>query len=44
MVKESKHHKESKKKPSMSLKEKRAKKHEKKHHKEEHQIDMHIPE
>jgi hypothetical protein len=44
MVKESKHHyKESKKKPGMSLKEKRAKKHEKKHHKEEHQIDMHIP-
>lgn len=44
MVKESKHHKDSKKKPLMSLKEKRAKKHEKKHPKDEHRIDAQIPE
>lgn len=39
MVKESKHRKESKKKPTMSLKERRAKKHEKRQHKQEHRID-----
>lgn len=39
MVKESKHRKESKKKPTMSLKERRAKKHEKRQQKLEHRID-----
>lgn len=42
MAKESRNRKEGKKKPLMSLKEKRAKKHEKKFHKEEHQIE-HLP-
>lgn len=40
MAKESKHRREDKKKPQMTLKERRAKKHEKKFHKEEHQIDQ----
>lgn len=39
MAKESKHRKEDKKKPQLSLKERRAKKHEKKQHKLEHHID-----
>ena len=44
MVKETKHRKEDKKKPTMSLKERRAKKHEKKYHKDEHFIDTSMPE
>lgn len=40
MAKESKHRREDKKKPQMTLKERRAKKHEKKVHKHEHQIDQ----
>ena len=41
MAKETKHHKDERKKPTMSLKERRAKKHEKKQLKfeQEHQID-----
>lgn len=39
MSKESKHRKEDRKKASMTLKERRAKKHEKKMHKQEHRID-----
>lgn len=39
MVKEAKRRKEDKKKPQMSLKERRAKKHEKRQHKSEHRID-----
>lgn len=39
MSKESKHRREDRKKPTMSLKERRAKKHEKKSHKQEHRID-----
>lgn len=44
MAKESKHHKDQRKKPTMSLKERRAKKHEKKQHKQEHFIetDTHV--
>lgn len=38
MAKESKHRRDERKKPTLSLKEKRAKKHEKKRHKEEHHI------
>ncbi len=37
MAKESKHRKDERKKPSMTLKEKRAKKWEKKHHRVEHE-------
>lgn len=40
MAKESKHRKDVRKKPSMTLKERRAKKHEKKLHKQEHQIHL----
>jgi uncharacterized membrane protein len=40
MTKESKHRREDKKKPQMTLKERRAKKHEKKYHKLDHQIDQ----
>jgi len=39
MAKESKHRRMEKKKPTMSLKERRQKKHEKRQHKQEHQID-----
>lgn len=42
MAKESKYQREDKKKPQMTLKERRAKKHEKKQHKYEHQIDEHL--
>ena len=42
MSKESKHRKEDKKKPQLSLKERRAKKLEKKHHKDPHFIDQPI--
>ena len=40
MAKESKHRKDIRKKPSMTLKERRAKKHEKKMQKEEHHISL----
>lgn len=43
MAKESKHRKDQKKKPTMSLKERRVKKHEKKFHKT-HFIDEHVVE
>lgn len=39
MSKEAKNRKEDKKKSTMTLKERRAKKHEKKSHKQEHRID-----
>lgn len=39
MARESKHRKDQKKKPTLSLKERRAKKHEKKQHKDEHFIE-----
>lgn len=39
MSKENKQRREDKKKATMSLKERRAKKHEKKAHKQEHRID-----
>lgn len=39
MAKESKHRREDRKKPQMTLKERRAKKHEKKMHKQQHFID-----
>lgn len=39
MAKESKHKKDVRKKPTMTLKERRNKKHEKRHHKIEHRID-----
>lgn len=39
MAKEAKQRKEDKKKPQLSLKERRARKHEKKQHKLEHHID-----
>jgi hypothetical protein len=42
MARESKHRKDQRKKPTMSLKERRAKKHEKKHHKPEHAIGENI--
>lgn len=38
MAKESKHRKDERKKPQLSLKEKRARKWEKKHHREEHNV------
>lgn len=38
MAKESKHRKDVKKKPLLTLKERRAKKHEKRQHKPEHEI------
>lgn len=40
MSKESKHRREERKKPQMTLKERRAKKHEKKLHKEAHIVDQ----
>ena len=40
MAKESKHRKDVRKKPSMTLKERRAKKHEKRMHKQEHQFHL----
>lgn len=40
MTKESKHRREDRKKPQMTLKERRAKKHEKKHQKEAHSIEQ----
>lgn len=40
MAKESKHRKDIRKKPALTLKEKRARKHEKKLHKSEHHIDL----
>jgi hypothetical protein len=40
MAKESKHQKEDKKKPQMTLKERRAKKHEKKQHKTDYQVEQ----
>jgi hypothetical protein len=43
MAKESKHRRDERKKPSMSLKERRAKKHEKKRMKHEHQISSEGP-
>lgn len=43
MSKESRQRRDVRKKPQMSLKEKRAKKHEKKHHKQEHLIDEQHP-
>ncbi len=39
MSKEMKHRRDDKKKATMTLKERRAKKHEKKHQKQEHRID-----
>ncbi len=39
MSKEFKHQKKDKKKPTMTLKERRAKKHEKRQHRQEHNID-----
>lgn len=39
MAKESKHRKDIRKKPTLSLKERRLKKHEKKQHKEGHNIE-----
>lgn len=39
MSKENRHRKDDRKKPTMTLKERRQKKHEKKQHKVEHQID-----
>jgi hypothetical protein len=44
MAKESKQRRNEKKKPTMSLKERRARKHEKRMHKEEHRIDEHVVE
>lgn len=44
MSKEFKHRRDEKKKPAMSLKERRAKKHEKKHLKIEHSIDERVVE
>lgn len=44
MAKESKHRKDERKKPTLSLKEKRARKHEKRMHKEEHRILEEHPE
>ena len=42
MARESKHRKDQRKKPLMSLKERRAKKHEKKQHKPDHLIGENI--
>lgn len=44
MAKESKHRKDERKKPTMSLKERRAKKHAKREQKHEHQIDHNFDE
>ena len=43
MSKESKHRKDERKKPTMSLKERRARKHEKKARREEHRIEENTP-
>lgn len=43
MGKELKHRKDQKKKPLMTLKERRAKKHEKQQHKHDHQIEGFVP-
>lgn len=42
MAKESKHRKDIRKKPTMTLKERRAKKHEKRDQKNVHQVDEHL--
>jgi hypothetical protein len=42
MSKEQKHRKDERKKPTMSLKERRAKKHEKQQQKHEHRVDEHL--
>lgn len=44
MAKESKHRRDMKKKPTMSLKERRAKKHEKRQHRIEHPTVENLPE
>lgn len=44
MARETKHRKDQKKKPLLTLKERRAKKQEKKYHRIEHQFDEQIPE
>lgn len=44
MGKENKNRREDKKKPTLSLKERRAKKHEKKQHKGEHRSEDHMVE
>ena len=44
MSKDSKNRREERKKPSLSLKERRARKHEKKLHKQEHRIEERLPE
>lgn len=44
MVKESKHRREDRKKPQMSLKERRAKKHEKRQGRQEHQFEEPVQE
>lgn len=44
MAKESKQRRDQKKKPQMTLKERRLKKHEKKAQREQHHIDEHIDE
>lgn len=44
MAKESKHRKNEKKAPTMTLKERRARKHEKRQQKHEHHIDEHVVE
>lgn len=41
MVKESRHRKDERKKPLMTLKERRAKKHEKRQQKFEHRVESH---
>lgn len=44
MAKESRHHRDERKKPTMTLKERRAKKHEKRAQKHEHLIDGQVNE
>jgi hypothetical protein len=44
MAKEAKQRKDERKKPTMTLKERRQKKHEKKEHKSEHRFDIGTPE
>lgn len=44
MSKESKHRREDKKKPTMTLKERRAKKHEKRHPQQDHRIEDQVAE
>lgn len=43
MSKEMKHRRDEKKKPQMSLKERRARKLEKKVHRQDHHVDIHNP-